>query len=317
MPGRQHNTEPGGKRMTIAFIGLGNMGAPMALNLIKVGHALVVCDLDEARATAHREAGAGFAASPREAATGADVIITSLPGPPQIEAVARGPEGLLAGLGAGATWIDATTTERTMTLALAAEVERLGGVLLDAPVTGAVDGARRGQLTLFVGGATERVEAQRTMLEAMGRVIHCGPLGTGLVVKLVTNMLWFIHAAALGEGLVLGVKGGVELGTLWEAIKSSVGDSFVARHDAPSIFAGHYDPSFSLDLCLKDLGLIADLADGLGVPVELAELARALFDIAKTRYGGTEGELQVVRRLEDDTGTSLRLEGDWPPPWEQ
>jgi 3-hydroxyisobutyrate dehydrogenase len=118
----------------------------------------------------------------------------------------------------------------------------VGAALLDAPVTGAVDGARRAQLTLFVGGEGARIGASRAMLKAMGRVIHCGPLGTGLVVKVVTNMLWFIHAAALGEGLVLGVKGGVATETLWEAIKSSVGDSFVARHDAPSILAGHYGP---------------------------------------------------------------------------
>ena len=303
--------------MTIAFIGLGNMGAPMALNLIKAGHSLVVCDLDETRSTPHRAAGAAFAASPREAAAGAEAVITSLPGPPQVEAAARGADGLLAGLRAGATWIDTSTTERKQTFALATEAEKAGAALLDAPVTGAVDGARRGQLTLFVGGEETCVEANRAMLEAMGRVIHCGAPGTGLVVKLVTNMLWFIHAAALGEGLVLGVKGGVATEILWEAIKSSVGDSFVARHDAPSIFAGHYDPSFSLDLCLKDLGLIAALADDLGVPVELAALARALFGAAKELYGGAAGELHVVRRLEDETGTSLRLDGDWTPPWEQ
>ena len=301
--------------MTIAFIGLGNMGAPMALNLIKAGYDLVVCDLDETRAAPHRAAGAALAASPREAANGADAVITSLPGPPQIEAAAHGADGLLAGLKAGATWIDTTTTERKQSFALAAEAEDAGAALLDAPVTGAVDGARRAQLTLFVGGEEARVEASRAMLEAMGRVIHCGPLGTGLVVKLVTNMLWFIHAAAFGEGLVLGAKGGVATDTLWEAIKSSVGDSFVARHDAPSIFAGHYDPSFSLDLCLKDLGLIVALADDLEVSAELAVLARALFETARTRYGGAAGELYVVRRLEDDTGTSLRMEGDWTPPW--
>ena len=302
--------------MTIAFIGLGNMGAPMALNLIKAGHALVVCDLDEARAKPHGEAGAAFAATPREAAEGAQVVITSLPGPPQVEAAAHGANGLLAGLQAGATWIDTTTTERKQTFALAAEAEATGAALLDAPVTGAVDGARRGELTLFVGGENACVDANRAMLEAMGRVIHCGPLGTGLVVKLVTNMLWFIHAAALGEGLVLGVKGGVATDVLWEAIKSSVGDSFVARHDAPSIFAGHYDPSFSLDLCLKDLRLIAALADDLEVPVKLVVLARALYGAAKELYGGAAGELHVVRRLEDETETSLRLDGDWTPPWE-
>ena len=110
---------------------------------------------------------------------------------------------------------------------------------------------------------------------------------------------------------------GVDLGSLWYAIKESVGDSFVARHDAPSIFAGHYDPSFSLDLCVKDLGLITELSAQVATNLPLTETAAQVFTAAADRYGASEGELHVAKRIEDDAGLSFRLEGDWTPPWEQ
>jgi 3-hydroxyisobutyrate dehydrogenase-like beta-hydroxyacid dehydrogenase len=133
----------------------------------------------------------------------------------------------------------------------------------------------------------------------------------------VTNQLWFIHAAALGEGFATGMANGVSLDTLWYAIKESVGDSFVARHDAPSIFAGHYDPSFSLDLCLKDLGLTAELAERVGTDLPMTEAAHATFERATERYGGDVGELHVAKRIEEDAGLSMRLDGDWVPHWEK
>jgi len=132
----------------------------------------------------------------------------------------------------------------------------------------------------------------------------------------VTNQLWFIHAAALGEGFALGLRYGVPLDTLWEAIKDSVADSFVARHDAPSIFAGHYDPSFPLDLCIKDLQLIAELEAEVGTELPLTDTAHATFKRAGERYGLAAGELHVARQIEEDAELSFRLDGDWTPHWE-
>ena len=123
------------------------------------------------------------------------------------------------------------------------------------------------------------------MLENLGLVIACGSLGSGNVVKLVTNQLWFISAAALGEGFAMGMANGVELATLWHAIKESVGDSFVVRHDAPSVFAGHYDPSFTLDLCIKDLGLLSELGQNVNTDLPMTAAAHAVFDQAAARYG--------------------------------
>ena len=183
-------------------------------------------------------------------------------------------------------------------------------------MTGAVDGARTGRLTLFIGGEPGPVERATAVLDHLGTVIACGPLGTGNVVKLVTNQLWFVAAAALGEGFAVGMSHGVELPVLYRAICDSVGDSFVARHDAPSIFAGHYDPSFTLDLCLKDLGLLGELQAGVGAELLMTDAARSVFADAGERYGRDVGELHVAKRLEDDTGLDFRVPGDWTPPWE-
>lgn len=155
------------------------------------------------------------------------------------------------------------------------------------------------------------------LLEELGRPIRCGTLGAGNVTKLVTNQLWFIHAAALGEGFALGMANGVDLAVLWDAIKDSVGDSFVARHDAPSIFAQHYDPSFSLSLCMKDLGLAMELADNVGTDLPMTEQANATFARAADRYGEHVGELHVAKRIEDDARLSFEMDGDWVPHWEK
>jgi len=153
-------------------------------------------------------------------------------------------------------------------------------------------------------------------LKELGTVIACGPLGTGNVVKLVTNQLWFIAAAAIGEGFALGVRHGVALDTLWTAIRSSVSDSFVAQHDAPSIFAGHYDPSFTLDLCLKDLQLIGELQEHVAAELPVTDAASGAFTRATERYGAQAPELTVAKRIEEDAHLSFRLAGDWPAAWE-
>jgi len=302
--------------MKIGFIGLGNMGGPMALNVQKAGYDLIVHDLDKGQAEEHLAKGAIWADSAAECAAACEILITSLPGPPQSEAVMAGPEGALAHLRSGAIWLDMTTNRLELVQRLAKEAPA-GVRVVDAPVTSAVDGARRGELYSFVGGEQADVEKVGPVLETMGSFIHCGALGTGNIVKLVTNQLWFIHACAIGEGLVLGVKAGIEPLTLWEAIKNSVGDSFVAHHDVPSIFAGHYDPSFSLDLCAKDLGLIQKLAQTVDVPLELTSLAQTIFERSREQYGGDQGEMHVVKQLEERAGVSLNVPGEWVPHWEK
>ena len=299
---------------TVGFIGLGTMGGPMCTRLAGAGHRVQAFDLNSEVLDAAVVAGAVGTGSAAEAAAGVDVLLTSLPAPAQVEAVMC-ESGALAALSAGSIWVDLTTSRPALIQRLANEAPP-GVTVIDSPVTGAVDGARNGTLTLFAGGDADAVERVLPVLEQLGNVIPCGDLGTGCVVKLVTNQLWFVGAAALAEGLAVGVRNGVELGGLWEAIKASVGDSFVARHDAPSIFAGHYDPSFSLELCLKDLGLLAELESAVGADLPMTAAARSAFAGAAERYGADAPELSVARRIEDDADLSLRLEGDWVPHWE-
>jgi 3-hydroxyisobutyrate dehydrogenase len=298
--------------MRIGFVGLGVMGGSMASRLLRAGHQLWVHDIDQAKAKAQLAEGALWAGSIEACLEPAEIFITSLPGPAQCESLLNGPKGLFAAAKPGRIWIDMTTNRRELVIDAAQKLARQGMSVLDAPVTGAVDGARTGRLTIFVGGEAAVIDKVEPVLKLLGRVVRCGPLGSGNVVKLVTNQLWFIHAAAIGEGLALGKKAGVDLGVLYEAIKDSVGDSFVARHDAPSIFAGHYDPSFSLDLCVKDLTLIAELAATAGVPIRLSQCAKSLFEEARLRYGGQAAELHVAKLVEEGAGIDLRLDGDWP-----
>lgn len=303
--------------MVVGFIGLGVMGGPMAKNLAKAGFSLCVFDRDRTKTSACEAFGAAAADTPRACAQASEVIITCLPGPAEVETVLHGDDGLLAGARRGATWIDTTTNDVDLFKALAQEAETRGVNVLDAPVAGGVYGANHGTLTIFVGGKSNILQAVRPVFEAMGTPVYMGSAGSGLVAKLVTNMLWFIQTVAIGEAMVLGVRSGLEPLQLWDAIKRSAGNSAAVEHDMPSIFAGHYDPSFSLTLSLKDLRLVDELAARLNVPIELGRLVQSIFARTKSQYGGDHGVLHVVKQLEDSTGVSLHVPGAWPAPWER
>lgn len=288
----------------------------MATRLVKAGYEVIVNDLDPTRAEAIVAEGAVHSTSGASCAGAADILFTSLPEPKHVEALMSGPDGALQSMRAGSIWADLTTNSGDLIRSLADEAPP-GVAVMDSPVTGAVDGARLGKLTMFMGGSDDIVDQVEPVLQHLGTTIRCGPLGTGNVVKLVTNQLWFINAAAIGEGFALGMANGVGLETLWYAIKESVGDSFVARHDAPSIFAGHYDPSFTLGLCAKDLRLTNELAKNVGTDLPMTSAATGAFTRAIERYGPDVGELHVAKRIEDDADLSYRLVGDWVPHWEK
>jgi 3-hydroxyisobutyrate dehydrogenase-like beta-hydroxyacid dehydrogenase len=298
----------------IGFVGLGNMGGPMATRLAAAGYDVMGFDLNTAALEAAVAEGVIAAPDANSCAEHADLLLTSLPRPDHVHSVMVD-GGALEELNPGNVWVDLTTNRKDYVIELAGTAPE-GVTVVDSPVTGAVDGARNGRLTIFSGGGNDDLDRVVPVLENLGRVIRCGPLGTGNVTKLVTNQLWFIHAASIGEGFALGMANGVELDVIWEAIKDSVADSFVARHDAPSIFAGHYDPSFTLDLCMKDLGLMMELAENVGTDLPMTSRAQETFARATARYGADVGELHVAKRIEDDAQLSFRLEGDWVPHWE-
>ena len=298
----------------IGFIGLGNMGGPMCDRLTAAGYEVIALDLDAERTAAAVANGAREGQNPAQIAGECDVLLTSLPQPPHVQSVMVD-AGALAAMRPGSLWVDLTTNRKELVEELAGAAPE-GVDVCDSPVTGAVDGARNGRLTLFIGGEDAPVARATEILEHLGRVIACGGLGTGNVVKLVTNQLWFISAAALGEGFAVGMANGVELDVLYDAICDSVGDSFVARHDGPSVFAGQYDPSFALALCNKDIGLVHELQARVGADLPMTDAARGAFAVATDRYGGDVGELHVAKRIEDDAGLSFRMDGDWTAPWD-
>ncbi len=295
--------------MRVGFIGLGRMGAPMASNLARAGHQLTVHDVRPEAADALVAGGARWAGTPREAAASSEILVTMLPGPPQVEAALFGADGAFEGLGRGSTWVDMSTSTPAVG-ARAAELGATRGVtVLDAPVSGMVKGAVAGSLQVFVGGEPDVVERCRPVLGAVGdpeRIFHVGPKGAGYAVKLCLNLLWFVHVAAAAEVLSLGVGAGVDLETLRRSLAASPATSNVIERDILPVFDGDYDESFTLDLVTKDLGLAIDLGRATGVPMELSGLVEQLHRRARALYGDRAGELSAVRLVEDATGTYLR-----------
>jgi 3-hydroxyisobutyrate dehydrogenase-like beta-hydroxyacid dehydrogenase len=203
--------------------------------------------------------GAAAATSPADVLDQVDVAVTMVFGPNEIEAVVRGPNGFLTTDCEAKSWVDLTTSLPQLMRDLGNAFRAKGGSPVDAPVTGSVDAAIRGDMLMFVGGEDADIERVRPVVEAMGEIRKVGQHGNGYVAKLVNNQLWKIHAAAIGEAMVTAKLAGLDPKVWWDVMKGGAADSFVMQHDVPSIFAGHYDPSFPLALCLKDLGLIEEL----------------------------------------------------------
>ena len=263
--------------MRIGFIGLGNMGGPMAMNLIKAGHSLVVHDIDPAATAPHREQGAVWADTPADLARASEVVFTSLPGPAQIEQVALGPDGVIDGLAPGAIYADLSTGAPSVIRRVAERIEAAGAHVIDAPVSGGVPGAEAGTLAVMVGGDRAVFEQVKPLFEVIGAGIsYVGEIGSGSVAKLVHNMVSMTTRMVIQEGMALAAKGGVEPSTMLEVLKNGAfGKHIVLTHHIPSkVFSGVYDPAeFSLALSHKDATLAIELAKELGLPVPVAETA--------------------------------------------
>lgn len=297
-------------QVRIGFIGVGRLGGHLAASLVDSGHEVAVHDLDAEAVARLVDRGATAGRSPGAVAETADVVITCLPSPAAATAVVTAEDGVLATLRRGGTWIEMSTTDKHELLRLA-EIGRQAGIsTLEAPVTGGVHLAASGRITVIVGGDQDVVERHRPLLEAMGeRVFHVGPLGRASDIKVITNMLAFIHLAATGEALMLAKRAGLDLRQAYEVIAASSGTSFVHETEGQVILNGSYDIGFTIDLALKDLGLALELGRETGVPLELAGLVTSAFDRAKERYGGSAWSPMLVKLLEDEVGVELRAEG--------
>jgi len=296
--------------MKYAYIGLGHLGRHLALNLRRAGYEVAVYDLDRKSADALVAAGARFASSPKDAATGADAVFTCLPSPAASRAVVAGPNGVLDGLAKGACWIEMSTNDRDEILALAELARAKGIATLEAPVTGGVHKAAEGAITVLVGGDAALFEKHRPAFEAMGgTVLHMGALGDAAIIKVITNMLAFIHLVATGEALMLAKRGGLDLAKSFAAIKASSGNSFVFETEGQLVLNGSYDIAFTMDLAQKDLGFALGFGRQFGVPLELAGLTEQIFRRATAQYGGGAWSTMVVKLLEDALATDLRAQG--------
>src|SRR5262245_2073263 len=261
--------------MRIGFIGLGTMGASMASNLQKAGHALVVHDVRRPAAAPHLAAGASWADTPRAVAEAAEVVFTSLPGPQEVEAVALGSDGLLAGMRPDAAYFDLSTNSPALMRRIHAAFAPRGLHALDAPVSGGPRGAKTRKLALWVGGDETIFKRHKPLLDAMGdRARYVGPIGAGSVAKLVHNCAGYAIQTALAEVFTMGVKAGVEPVALWEAVRQGAGGrrrTFDGLAD--QFLPGTYEPpAFALRLAHKDVSLATSLGRELGVPMRVANL---------------------------------------------
>jgi 3-hydroxyisobutyrate dehydrogenase len=293
--------------MIYGYIGLGNLGGHMAASLIRKGFSVVVYDRDAAQCARLAGLGAKVATSAADLAGQVDHVFTCLPSPAVSEAVLA---EILTTLKPGATWIENSTLGREDILRLGGLAEQAGVKLLEAPVTGGVHLAARGEITVLVGGDLALFEQHRPALEAIGnKTFHMGPLGSAAVIKVITNMLAFIHLVADGEALMLAKRGGLDLKTAWEAIAASSGTSFVHETEGQLILNGSYDIAFTMDLALKDLGFAMGFGREFGVPLDLAAMTTQTFLKGRAAYGGAAQSTQIVKLLEDVLGTDLRAEG--------
>lgn len=293
--------------MRYGFIGLGNLGGYLAASLRRAGFEVFVHDRDPATAERLIEAGATWAGSVGALSEQCDTILTCLPSPQATQAVLG---QILETARPGLTWIEMSTVGREEILRLAAEAAAKGVATMELPVTGGVHLAAQGKITMLAGGEKDLFDRHLPALQAMGdQIFYMGPLGNAAVIKVITNMLAFIHLVADGEALMLAKRGGLDLAQAWQAIKASSGNSFVHETEGQLILNGSYDVGFTMDLALKDLGFAMDFGRAFNVPLGLAEFTNEIFVKGKQAYGGAAQSTQIVKLLEDAVGEELRAEG--------
>ena len=292
---------------TIAFIGLGNMGGPMAVNLHKAGHRVTAFDLDAAALAKAREQGVHAAASAAEAVEGAQVVVSMLPASRHVESLFLGDAGLLATLAAGTLVIDCSTIAPASAQKVAAAAAARGLAMLDAPVSGGTAGAAAGTLTFIVGGDAAALERARPVLQGLGRnIFHMGGNGAGQVAKLCNNMALGVIMAVTGEALALGTAHGLDARVLSQMMAVSTGRSWATEvcnpwpgvlDNAPA--SRGYTGGFGSDLMLKDMGLAVEAAMGVGATIPLGELARNLYAMNRQAGRGGLDFSSVVKVLTD------------------
>jgi len=278
-------------KLRIGFIGLGALGEGLCNNLVKAGYPVIVNDLNKDLAKGLLAGGAAWSDDVAGTCRDADVVITVLPSPAISRKVVEGAGGVFENLKSGGTWIEMSTTDMEDLLRLS-------------------DVAKSKGITVLVGGEQSTFDRVQDILSTMGgEIIYMGKMGNASVVKVVTNMLAFIHLIAAGEAMMLPAKYGVDPDATYRAIRASSGNSFVHETESKLVLSGSYNVKFTMDLACKDLGLVNGIAEKIGVPLELGSMAQQIFRRARGLYGSQAQSPEVVRMIEAACGLELRAPG--------
>ncbi|MCZ6865754.1 MAG: NAD(P)-dependent oxidoreductase [Chloroflexi bacterium] len=292
---------------TVGFIGLGIMGQPMSLNLIKAGFPLVAYNRTRSKAEALAKEGARVASSPREVAQQASTVIVMVSDSPDVEQIVLGKDGVVEGVQSGSVVIDMSTISPAVTRRIGARLAEVGAHMLDAPVSGSSWAAADGTLSIMVGGETEVFQRSLPVFEAMGkRIIHIGPGGMGQVAKLVNQVIVAGTLAAVCEGLLLGAKAGVDLDKVFQAVTGGAANSWQLENLGSRILKRDFDPGFAVKLMLKDQRLINEASQEMELPMPVSAVARQFFYLLGQRGLGEEGTQSYIKGLEEMAGVVVR-----------
>ena len=294
--------------MNVGFIGLGTMGAPMARNVLGKGHRLIVADVVPQAVASLTAAGATSAATPREVAAASEIVITMLPDAPDVERVALGPDGIIAGIRPGTVYVDMSTIDPDTTRRVGAAIAAKGASMIDSPVGKTADHAVAGTLTLMVGGDAGVVARCRPVLDCMGSdFFHCGGLGAGQTMKLINNLLATAVSEASIEALVTGTKSGLALDTMMSVLRTTMAWNNALAIALPKRpLAGDFAPGFMLKLAHKDCRLALGMAEKLGVATPVGRAALASVDEGVARGFGDDDVGVLLKLREQPAGVQVR-----------
>lgn len=289
--------------MKVAFIGMGTMGAPMAINILKKGHALTVYNRTKGKEAVVVKAGAKRADSPKEAAAKAEVIIVCVSDTPDVEEVILGENGVIQGAQSGSIVVDMSTISPKATRKMAKNLESRGVKMIDAPVSGGSEGAENGTLAIMIGGDQEDVEKARPVLETMGKTItHVGPIGAGQITKAINQTIIAGGYLSVAEGVALGIKAGLDMKKVVHAIGGGAAASWVLTNRAGNMIANDYPLGFRVKLHHKDLRIALEAARELGVVLPLAALVDQIENGLIGRGFGDEDVSAMARMIREQSG---------------
>jgi 3-hydroxyisobutyrate dehydrogenase len=300
-----------GEALRVGCVGLGIMGRPMALNVIRAGFPVTAWNRSaNARFDEVLAAGATRSASPREVAERSDVVVVNVTDSPDVEAVILGEQGIIHGARSGTIVIDNSTISPDVTRAIAARLQERDATLLDAPVSGGERGAIEGTLSIMVGGEGWALEKARPVLEAMGkRIVHCGPSGAGQTVKLCNQVVVGLHNLAMSEALVLAAKAGISVDRMLEAVSAGAAGSWALSNLAPRILKRDFAPGFKIGLQQKDLKLALEAGRSARAPLPGTALVHQLYTALEADGLADEGNQALVKALEKLADVEVRGEG--------